>query len=195
MLESHQGKRMSEMTEFELQPTLIGDLLELRPLQRRDLDALYAAASDPLIWEQHPEGDRYQREVFQRYFDSGLESKGAFAIIDRKTRRTIGSSRYCNLSSAEGEVEIGWTFLERAYWGGLYNRELKRLMLGHAFRFVNRVVFVVGENNLRSRKAVEKIGARLVAKVERPDRNGALCPNVVFALDRARSRDQLAGSA
>lgn len=179
---------------FELQPTLQGDLLELRPLQREDFEALFAAASDPLIWEQHPESDRYEREVFQRYFDSALESKGALAIIERKSGRMIGSSRYCNLNPAENEVEIGWTFMERAFWGGLYNRELKRLMLGHAFHFVDRVVFVVGENNLRSRKAMEKIGGRLLRRVELPDRNGILRANVVFALDRSGSTIHLSGS-
>jgi RimJ/RimL family protein N-acetyltransferase len=59
--------------EFDLQPTLTGTLLELRPLRLDDFDALFAAASDPLIWEQHPESDRYERTVFQRYFDGAIE--------------------------------------------------------------------------------------------------------------------------
>src|ERR1043166_6799473 len=117
--------------QFDLQPRLTGELLELRPLQPDDFDALFAAASDPLIWEQHPESDRYKRSVFQRYFDGAMESKGAFAIVDRKTGRIIGSSRYWNFDPAAGEVEIGWTFLERAFWGGPYNRELKNVMLEH----------------------------------------------------------------
>jgi RimJ/RimL family protein N-acetyltransferase len=102
---------------FELQPTLTGSLIELRPLTREDFGALYAAASDPLIWEQHPESDRYKPDVFRRYFDGAMESGGAFAIIDRATGRIIGSSRYCALKPAEREVEIGWTFFERRYWG------------------------------------------------------------------------------
>ena len=150
--------------DFELQPTLMGTLIELRPLMPNDFDALFKAASDPLIWEQHPEKERYKREVFQKYFDSAIESRGAFAIIDRKSGRIIGSSRYWNLDPANSEVEIGWTFLERAYWGGEYNGELKSLMLAHAFRFVDRVVFVIGENNFRSQKAVEKIGATFLRK-------------------------------
>ena len=170
--------------EFDLQPTLKGDLFELRPLMREDFDALFAAASDPLIWEQHPESDRYTREVFQRYFDGAIDSKGAFAIIDRKSGRIIGSSRYCNLNPAENEVEIGWTFLERAFWGGTYNAELKALMLNHAFRFVDRVVFVVGENNLRSQKALTKIGATFLKKVQRPAADGTMTGNVVFLITR-----------
>src|ERR671933_91940 len=94
---------------FILQPTLTGELLELRPLESRDFDALFAAASDPLIWEQHPEPDRYTRSVFQRYFQGAMESRGAFAIVDRKTGRIIGSSRYWNFDAAAGEIEIGWT--------------------------------------------------------------------------------------
>ena len=172
---------------MDLQPTLTGTLLELRPLQPDDFDALFAAAGDPLIWEQHPEPDRYTREVFQTYFDGAIASRGAFAIIDSKTQKIIGSSRYCNLDPAASEVEIGWTFLQRAYWGGEHNRELKTLMLDHAFRFINRVVFVIGENNVRSQKAIEKIGARLLKRTQRPTRDGSLTENVVFALTRPRS--------
>jgi RimJ/RimL family protein N-acetyltransferase len=168
--------------QFELQPTLIGKILQLRPLRPEDFEALFKAASDRLIWEQHPENDRYTRDVFQKYFDGALESGGAFAISDRKSGRIIGSSRYWNFDSRTGEVEVGWTFLEHEFWGGAYNRELKNLMLDHAFRFVDRVLFVVGENNLRSQKALEKIGARFLSKVKKPDRHGMMQTNFVFAI-------------
>lgn len=143
---------------FDLQPTLTGTLIELRPLKPDDFDALYAAASDPLIWEQHPESDRYRPEVFRRYFDGAITSGGAFAVVDRCTGRIIGSSRYHCYNEASSEIEIGWTFLERAYWGGAYNGEMKRLMVDHAFKFVRRVVFLVGPENIRSQRAMEKIG-------------------------------------
>jgi N-acetyltransferase len=170
------------MFEFDLQPTLQGSLIELRPLAPADFKPLFAAASDPLIWAQHPASDRYQRSVFQRYFDGAIDSGGAFAIIERKSGRIIGSSRYCHLDETAGEVEIGWTFLERAFWGGTYNKELKSLMLENAFRFLDRVVFVVGEDNLRSQKALEKIGARFLKKVEAPARDGIAQTNVVFVI-------------
>jgi RimJ/RimL family protein N-acetyltransferase len=169
---------------IDFQPTLSGDLLELRPLRPDDFDALFCAASDPLIWEQHPESDRHQRDVFQKYFDGALESKGGFAIIERKSGRIIGSSRYCNLDLTNREVEVGWTFLERKFWGGRYNRELKKLMLDHAFQFVDRVLFVVGEKNLRSQKALGKIGARFLKKKHLPARDGTLTPSVVFFIAR-----------
>ena len=170
--------------EFDLQPTLQGSLIELRPLTREDFDALFAAAGDPLIWEQHPESDRHKLEVFQKYFDGAMESKGAFAIIERTSGRMIGSSRYCNLNPAESEVEIGWTFLERAFWGGSYNRELKSLMLDHAFRFVEHVVFVVGEKNFRSQQALRKIGAKFLKKKELPAADDTVTAHLVFALTR-----------
>src|SRR5205085_5708662 len=107
---------------FDLQPILTGNLIKLRPLTPQDFDPLFRAASDPLIWEQHPENDRYTREVFQKYFDGALESKGAFAIVDLQTGRMIGSSRYYGFDPVESEIEIGWTFLERRFWGGDYNR-------------------------------------------------------------------------
>src|SRR5438552_15980865 len=175
---------MEVSVDFDLQPTLQGNLIELRPLARENFDALFAAASDPFIWEQHPENDRYKREVFQKFFDGAMESKGAFAIIERTSGRMIGSSRYCNLNPVESEVEIGWTFLERAFWGGSYNRELKSLMLDHAFRFVKHVVFVVGEKNFRSQQALRKIGAKFLKGKELPAGDGTVTTHLVFALTR-----------
>lgn len=146
---------------FDLQPTLRGRFLHLRPLTPGDFDALYAAGSDPLIWEQHPDSDRYKKEVFQAFFGGALDSRGAFAAIDNQTSRVIGSSRFHGYDEQKSEVEIGWTFLARSHWGGRYNREMKHLMLGHAFKFVKSVIFVVGPKNLRSQRALEKIGAVL----------------------------------
>ena len=143
---------------LDLQPTLTGDLLTLRPLRPDDWDALFAVAADPLIWEQHPEHDRWTEPVFRRFFDGALASKGALVALDRKSGAMIGSSRYFGYDPAKREVEIGWSFLTRAHWGGTYNREMKRLMLLHAFPWVDRVLFIIGPENRRSRRAVEKLG-------------------------------------
>lgn len=142
------------------QPTLRGELLEIRPLRAEDFAALYAVASDPRVWEQHPEHDRWREEVFRGYFDEQLASGGGLAVVDRTSGAPIGSSRYHDYSAERSEVEIGWTFLGRAYWGGTYNGELKRLMLGHAFASVDRVVFCIAHENVRSQRSVEKLGAR-----------------------------------
>ena len=141
------------------QPILVGELVETRPLHADDFDELYRAAADPLLWEQHPEPDRWRRDGFRAYFDDHLASGGALAISDRATGALIGVTRYDNLDPKASEVEIGWTFLARPYWGGAYNADLKRILLAHAFESVDRVVFLVGEQNLRSRRAVEKLGA------------------------------------
>ena len=167
---------------FELQPTLTGTFVELRPLQTADFDDLYAVGSDPLIWEQHPERDRHREDVFKGFFRGAMESGGAFAVIDRKTGRIIGSSRYYGLDEARSEIEIGWTFLARAYWGGVYNREMKELMLRHAFRFVDSVVFLVGPNNRRSQRAMEKIGGVRVGMTRREPGGPE---SVVFEITRA----------
>ena len=143
---------------FDLQPVLKGDLLVLRPLRAEDSKDLYAVASDPLIWEQHPASDRYKEEVFREFFREALESGGALVAVDSKDGRVIGSSRFHGYDEEKSEVEIGWTFLARSYWGGLYNGEMKRLMLAHAFRFVESVLFLIGPQNYRSQRAVEKIG-------------------------------------
>ena len=146
---------------FELQPTLVGSLLELRPLRPEDWDALYSVASDPLIWEQHPDSERYEEPVFREFFRGALESGGALVVLDRRDGRIIGSSRYAQYDEARSEIEIGWTFLARSHWGGAYNGEMKRLMLDHAFRFVENVVFVIGPKNIRSQRSIQKIGAVL----------------------------------
>ena len=155
---------------FDLQPTLTGNLIELRPLREEDFDALFAVASDPLIWEQHPESDRWTEPVFRRFFRGAIESGGAFLVLDRRNGRVIGSSRFAGYDETKDEIEIGWTFLARSYWGGTYNGEMKRLMLTHASRFVRRVVFRVGPNNQRSRRALEQIGAVYVGLESDPQR-------------------------
>ena len=144
---------------FDLQPTLKGELLDLRPLRPEDFADLYAVASDPLIWEQHPNSDRYQPEVFKDFYRQAMESGGALAAMDAKDGRIIGSSRFFGYSQEKNEIEIGWSFLAQSYWGGRYNGEMKQLMLRHAFRFVDSVIFLVGVRNWRSQKALEKIGA------------------------------------
>ena len=155
---------------FDLQPVLKGELLELRPLRQEDFPELYAVASDPLIWEQHPNSDRFKEEVFREFFREALESGGALVALDCRDGRIIGSSRFHAYNEEKSEIEIGWTFLARAYWGGAYNGEMKQLMLRRAFRFVNSVIFLVGPQNLRSQKALEKIGAVRVGS--RPDSLG-----------------------
>ena len=144
---------------FDYQPVLTGDLVELRPLRSEDYDDLYAVAADPLIWEQHPDRNRYEEGRFQEFFREALVSGGALIAVDAKTQRVIGSSRFHGYDEGRSEVEIGWSFLGRSYWGGMYNGQMKELMLRHAFRFVKSVVFLISTQNLRSQRAVEKIGA------------------------------------
>jgi len=155
---------MLEMTRLgaEWQPLLIGELLQIRPLEEGDFDALYAVASDPLLWEQHPARDRWQEPVFRELFAESIASGGAMIVIERATGQVIGSSRYFNHEPARRCIEVGWSFLARAYWGGTYNREMKRLMLGYAYQHVDVVELLIGEDNLRSRKAAEKIGAKFL---------------------------------
>jgi len=156
---------------FDLQPVLKGEILELRPLRPGDFHDLYAVASDPLIWEQHPIPDRYKEEVFREFFREALESGGALVAIDSKDGQVIGSSRFHGYDEQKSEIEIGWTFLARSHWGGIYNWEMKQLMLRHAFRFVNSVIFLVGPENLRSQRALEKIGAvRAGSRLDNDDR-------------------------
>ncbi len=147
------------MSVPDFQPTLVGPAITIRPISAEDWTALFAAASDPKIWEVDPEPDLHTEVEFRKFFDDAIKSKMAFVFVDRATGKLIGSSRYHNYDPGIGEIEIGWTFLVRSHWGGAANREVKRLMLDHAFTFVNTVVFWVGEENWRSLRAMIKIGA------------------------------------
>ena len=169
---------------FDLQPHLKGELIELRPLAPGDWDELFAVASDSLIWEQHPERDRYKENVFRIFFKDALESGGAFVIIDPKTQHIIGSTRFYGYDPEKSQIEIGWTFLARKYWGGRFNAEMKRLLLNHAFRFVESVVFFVGEDNVRSQKAMEKVGAIKVGTATRAYGNHPLTPNLKYVIKK-----------
>jgi len=150
---------------FDRQPLLVGELLKLRPLRAGDFEALFRVAADPLIWEQHPEPNRYQEATFRAFFEEALTSGGALVALDRATGQIIGSSRYHGYDAERSVIEIGWSFLAPAYWGGRYNGEMKRLMVEHAFRSVKRVIFIVGPDNHRSQRAVEKIGGVRVGTI------------------------------
>jgi RimJ/RimL family protein N-acetyltransferase len=150
------------MIPFDRQPSLTGSFLQLRPLRSEDWAALFAVASDPLLWEQHPSSDRYKEDVFRQFFEEALNSGGALAAVERSSGEIVGSSRYYGFDADQSIVEIGWSFLARRCWGGIYNGEMKRLMLEHAFKTVARVIFIIGPKNRRSRRAVEKIGAAYV---------------------------------
>ncbi len=177
---------------LDRQPTLLGPTLRLRPLAPADWDALFAVASDPKLWEQHPAHDRWQEPVFRAFFADALASAGALVVEERGSGRVIGSSRYDHARALAGEVEIGWTFLARDHWGGATNGELKRLMLDHAFgQGIGRVIFLVGEANVRSRRALAKIGARLTSRVDETELGGAIVRHLVYAIDPA---DWLAAS-
>lgn len=171
---------------MDRQPTLEGERLLLRPLRPGDWEALYAVAADPEIWALHPAHDRWREPVFRAFFDDALAQGGALAVVDKREGRIVGSSRFQSYDPADGgSVEIGWTFLARSHWGGSYNAEMKRLMLTHAFRWVERVDFRVGEGNLISRRAMEKIGGRLSERTERVTMAGKEAVHVIYEIDRA----------
>jgi len=146
---------------INLQPAhLQNNLVRLVPLQPGDFEALYAVAADPAIWEQHPQRDRYKREVFQGFFDGAVQSGSAFLVYDVASGALIGSSRFYDYDATARTIAVGYTFLAKAYWGGRYNSALKQLMLHYAFGFADTVVLHIGPNNIRSQKAAEKIGAQ-----------------------------------
>jgi RimJ/RimL family protein N-acetyltransferase len=168
--------------DFDPQPTLHGPTLLLRPLNAEDREALWVVARDPLLWAQHPDKTRSDPQGFARFFQGSLESASALVVVDQRTRRLIGSSRYYDWDPAKRELAIGYTFIARDCWGGEVNGELKRLMIRHAGQWADRVWFHVAKGNLRSRRAMEKMGARAEFEAKRPQ-NGELIDFVYYAVD------------
>ncbi len=171
---------------MNLQPTLIGKRISLRPLQQEDFDNLFLAASDPKIWEAHPIPDRYLPETFKTYFEKLLDSKGALVITDNQNSEVIGTSSFYDYLEHEKSVIIGYTFLTRKYWGGSFNHELKKLMMDYAFHFVETCLFHVGADNIRSRKAMLKIGGVLFDEFEKIGFRGKLYKNVAYKIEKPK---------
>ncbi|TGK29004.1 N-acetyltransferase [Leptospira gomenensis] len=156
---------------IDLQPILKDERITLRPIRESDLEELSSAASDPLIWEQHPVPDRYLKENFTPYFLEAVRSKSGFAVIDNETGRLIGNTRFYDWNPSAKSIAIGYTFLERKYWGGVFNKAMKALLLDHCFRNgIETVLFHIGIDNKRSQKALEKIGGIRIGSVEREGR-------------------------
>jgi len=170
---------------MDLQPTLTSAAVALRPLRADDWDALFAVASDPAIWALHPAHDRWQEPVFRAFFADALASGGALVAADPATAAVIGSSRYGRDRAGAGEVEIGWTFLARSHWGGATNAAMKTLMIGHALAGFASAIFVIGEQNVRSRRAMEKIGATLTDRVYDAIVAGIPTCHVIYAIDQS----------
>jgi RimJ/RimL family protein N-acetyltransferase len=152
---------------FNLQPqNLQNTLIKLLPLQESDFQELYEVANDKLLWEQHPNKLRYQREVFKIFFEGAIQSKGAFLVRDINTNEVVGSSRFYDFNEKENSVLIGYTFIGRKFWGKGYNLALKKIMLNYAFQYVEKIYFHIGATNFRSQKAITKIGAVKIDEFE-----------------------------
>jgi RimJ/RimL family protein N-acetyltransferase len=172
------------MTGFDMQPTLENDLLKIQPLTADDFETLYNVAADPLIWEQHPNKDRYKRPVFETFFKGAMESGAAFLVLDKKTGEPIGSSRFYDFNLAEKSIAIGYTFLSKSHWGGTFNKALKTLMLDHAFTRFDKVILHIGANNIRSQRATEKLGATKIGEIEMEYYGEASRLNFVYGIDK-----------
>lgn len=168
-----------------IQPSyLVNDIVELVPLKQSDFEELYAVASDPLIWEQHPNPDRYKKEVFEVYFKGAIASGGAFLIKDPSTNDILGCTRFYDFNETEKSVLIGYTFFARSCWGRGINHAVKHLMLDYAFQFVDKVIFHVGANNIRSQKAMEKLGTVKLGFEEVAYYGEATRTNIVYCIEK-----------
>lgn len=168
---------------MDLQPTLENGIVRIRPLEHGDLEPLYNVAKDPLIWEQHP-SKRHLRSEFEKFFAESIKSGGALTILDKITGEIIGSSRFKMVEGLHSGVEIGWTFLGREYWGGKYNGAVKESMIGHAFKFMDIIIFYVAKENIRSQKAVEKINGQKISETDYPEVPRKSQENVTYIIEK-----------
>lgn len=169
---------------MNVQATLENENVKLVPLNPNDFEELFSVASDPKIWEQHPNKDRYQREVFEKFFQGAIESKGAFKIMDKSSNEVAGSTRFYDYNPKENSIFIGYTFYATKFWGSKLNPQVKKLMLDYIFQFVDKVNFHVGKDNIRSQKAMEKLGAKKVDEVNVAYFGEPEKINVVFEIDK-----------
>jgi RimJ/RimL family protein N-acetyltransferase len=170
---------------MNLQPTLHNEYVRLTPLQESDFDALYKVASDPLVWAQHPTKNRYEKTVFQGFFEGAIASKGAFLITNAETNEIIGSSRFYEIDEIEKTILIGYTFFARSAWGKPYNRSAKILMLNHAFQYMDTVFFQIGAENIRSQIAISRFGAQKIAEQEVAYHGEKSNLNFLYAIQKA----------
>jgi RimJ/RimL family protein N-acetyltransferase len=171
------------MIVFDKQPVMEDDLIKIIPLKATDFEALYKVASDPLVWEQHPNKDRYQREVFLNFFKGAIDSGGAFLVLDKATGEVVGSSRYYDAEETDS-IAIGYTFVGRAYWGKHYNPALKKLMIDHALQHFNAVIFHIGSENIRSQKAIERLGAQKTGEQKIAYYGEPAKPNFIYQITK-----------
>ncbi|MCR4031087.1 MULTISPECIES: GNAT family N-acetyltransferase [Flavobacterium] len=151
---------------LNLQPILENNLCMQYPLEEKDFDALYKVASDPKIWEQHPNKDRWKKEVFEKFFEGAMQSKGAFKIINKETGEVVGSTRFYDFNKEEDCIFIGYTFYAVSCWGKGFNLSVKKTMLDYLFEYVSKVKFHIGAENIRSQIAISRVGAKKVAEEE-----------------------------
>ena len=170
--------------KFNIQPILENEKVILYPLQEKDFEALYSVASDPKIWEQHPNKDRWKKDVFRIFFEGAMQSKGAFKIVDKATGNVIGSTRIYDYNEDENIIFIGYTFYATSYWGKGINHAVKALMLDYLFRFVSHVYFQIGAENIRSQIAISRLGAKKIAEQEVAYFGEAPKLNFVYSIEK-----------
>ena len=144
--------------------TLRGQQVDLIPLEENHFDELHAAASDERIWEFYV-GDWSVRETFLKVYKKTLAMRETgneypFVIFHKPSQKIIGSTRFLDIVPYDRRLEIGGTFLMPQYWATSINMDCKLTLLTFCFETLKakRVQLKTQHDNVRSRKAIEKIG-------------------------------------
>jgi RimJ/RimL family protein N-acetyltransferase len=157
---------MNDKVSQFIQPTLMGKLVELRPLQQDHAALLLQAAADGQLWNMKITVVPGPQTV-DSYVATALQGRGAgtvmpFVIVRRDTAEVVGSTRFWKIDRANRKVEIGHTWLSESVQRSGINTEAKYLLLTHAFEVMEavRVQFTTDELNEKSRAAILRIGAK-----------------------------------
>ena len=171
--------------QFHPPVRLPGRHLELVPLALEQVGPLLKAANAPEIWTYWRDGPLVEREAMERFVKDLLarQERGTdlpFAVVRREDGAPVGMTRFLDIQREYQTVEVGGTWFSRSLWGSMFNRESKRLMLGYAFdtEGCHRVQLKADQRNLRSLRAIERLGAV---------REGVLREHVVNADGHRRS--------
>ncbi|MFZ4798034.1 MAG: GNAT family N-acetyltransferase [Bacteroidia bacterium] len=146
--------------------TLVGGYIKLVPMDEIHFEDLTFIGNETKIWEFIPTDMSSKEKRFQTFLNAMIErEKGAqfpFIVYHQHDNKIIGSTRLMNIEPKHMKLEIGWTWLHPDYWATAVNLECKLLLLNFCFEELKaiRVQLKTDENNIRSQKAILKIGAQ-----------------------------------
>ena len=179
------------MNKWIPHPTVLeSQTVKLMPLEKQHFEELYIAASDKRLWEFIPvdgsDSNKFNQAYEKALTDRETGTQYPFIIYHKHSKKIIGSTRLFEIFPNDRKLEIGWTWIVKEYWGTAINFECKLLLLTFCFETLKavRVQLKTKDANMRSRKAIEKLGAKFegIFRKDRLQDNGIFRNTVCFSI-------------